>query len=130
MKRREMLATTGAAVLGLSTFPFGFTAAAEKKRQKVLYFTQSAGYEHGPVKRRGDELGFSEKTLTEMGKRAGFDVECSQDGRLFDGDLDQYDCIAFYTSGDLTKRNRKDPQTPPMTPEGKKKLLDAITVIQ
>lgn len=124
MKRREMLATTGAAVLGLSAFPLGWTAAAEKKKQKVLYFTRSAGYEHGAVKRKGDELSFSEKTLIEMGKRAGFEVDCTKDGSVFDGDLDQYDCIAFYTSGDLTRP--KPGQGPPMSPEGKKKLLSAV----
>lgn len=124
MKRRQMLATTGAAVLGLSTFPLGWTAAAEKKKQKVLYFTRSAGFEHGVVKRKNGELGFSEKTLTEMGKRAGFEVECSKDGSVFDGDLSKYDCIAFYTSGDLTKP--KNGQGPPMSPEGKQKLLDAV----
>ena len=124
MKRREMLATTGAAVLGLSTFPLKWTAAAEKKKQKVLYFTRSAGYEHGVVQRKGDELGFSEKRLIEMGKRSGFDVECTKDGTVFDGDLDQYDCIAFYTSGDLTRP--KAGQGPPMSPEGKKKLLEAV----
>ncbi|MBN2475576.1 MAG: ThuA domain-containing protein [Pirellulales bacterium] len=124
MKRREMLAATGAAVLGLSTFPFGWAAAAENKKQKVLYFTRSAGFEHGAVKRNGDELSFSEKTLIEMGKKAGFEVECTKDGTVFDGDLDQYDCIAFYTSGDLTQP--KEGQGPPMSPEGKKKLLDAI----
>ena len=124
MKRRDMLVTTGAAVLGLSAFPFGWTAAAEKKKQKLLYFTRSAGFEHGAVKRSGDELSFSEKALIEMGKRAGFEVECSKDGRLFDGDLDQYDAIAFYTSGDLTKPNKNN--TPPMSPAGKQKLLDAI----
>jgi type 1 glutamine amidotransferase len=124
MKRRDMLLSTGAAVLGLSAFPFGWTAAAENKRQKLLYFTRSAGFEHSAVKRQGDELSFSEKTLTEMGKRAGFDVECTKDGKVFDGDLSQYNCIAFYTSGDLTKPC-KQPGSP-MSPEGKKKLLDAI----
>ena len=124
MKRREMLAATGAAVLGMSTFPLRWTAAADKKKQKVLYFTRSAGFEHEAVKRKGDELSFSEKTLTEMGKRAGFDVECTKEGSVFDGDLDKYDCIAFYTSGDLTKP--KDGQGSPMSPEGRKKLLDAI----
>ncbi len=40
MKRREMLLTTGAVALGVSAFPFGWVAAAEKKKQKVLYFTR------------------------------------------------------------------------------------------
>ncbi len=124
MKRREMLLTTSAAVLGLSSFPLGWAAAAGNKKQKLLYFTRSAGYEHSVVKRDGDKLGFSEKVLVELGRRKGFEVECTKDGRVFDGDLDQYDCIAFYTSGDLTKPNKRN--TPPMTATGKQKLLDAI----
>ena len=127
MKRREMLLTTGAAVVGLSAFPFGWTHAAEKKKQKVLYFTRSAGFEHQPVARTGDELASSEKMLIEWGKAAGFDVECSKDGAIFDGDLDQYDCLVFYTTGDLTKEKTTKPQAgKPMSPQGKVKLLEAI----
>jgi type 1 glutamine amidotransferase len=123
MKRREMLKAASLAALGLSAFPLRW-AAAEEKKQKVLYFTRSAGFEHSVVHREGDQLAHSERVLTEMGKRAGFEVECTKDGRVFDGDLDQYDAIAFYTSGDLTRPNKR--QTPPMTPEGKQKLLEAI----
>ena len=43
MKRREMLLTTGAAMLGLSAFPLGWAAADDKKKPKILYFTKSAG---------------------------------------------------------------------------------------
>ena len=124
MKRREMLKATSVAALGLSAFPLGWVAAAGEKKQKVLYFTQSAGFEHSVVHREGGRLSHSEKVLTEMGKRAGFEVECTKDGRVFDGDLDRYDAIAFYTSGDLTKPNERN--TPPMTLEGKQKLLGAI----
>ncbi len=124
MKRRDFLATTAVTAVGLSAFPVGWVPAAEKKRQKVLYFTRTASFEHGPVKRKGEELASSEKTLTEMGKRAGFDVVCSKDGRVFDGDLAQYDAIAFYTCGDLTRKNKN--HTPPMSPEGKKRLLEVI----
>jgi type 1 glutamine amidotransferase len=120
-----MLATAGAAAFGLSSFPFGWTAAAEKTKQKVLYFTRSAGFQHGAVKREGGELSFSEKTLTEMGQRVGFEVECTKDGTVFDGDLDAYDCIAFYTSGDLTGEKSAD-NAPPMSKAGKQKLLDTI----
>jgi uncharacterized protein len=127
MKRREMLAASGAAVLGLSTFRFGWTAPAEKKKQKILYFTRSAGFVHDPVNRRGQPLAFSEKILTDLGKKHDFEVECSQDGAIFDGSLDQYDLIAFYITGDLTKapRDKKFPGSP-MSVEGKKKFLDAI----
>jgi len=124
MKRRQMLKATSAAALGLSTFPLGWAAAAEEKKQKVLYFTRSAGFEHSAVRRDDGPLSHSERVLTEMGKRAGFEVECTKDGSVFDGELDQFDAIAFYTSGDLTRPNKRN--TPPMTPQGKQKLLDAI----
>ena len=124
MDRRDMLRATGAAVLAASAFPLQWVAAAEKKKQKVLYFTRSAGFEHGAVKLKDGKPSISDRTLTELGKRHGFDVVCTKDGRVFDGDLDQYDAIAFYTSGDLTKPNKA--QTPPMSPEGKNKLLRAI----
>ena len=124
MKRRDMLRASSAALLGASAFPLGWAAAAEGKKQKVLYFTQSAGFQHSVVARKNGELAHSEKVLTEMGRSAGFDVECSKDGRVFDGDLDQYDAIAFYTSGDLTKPNKQD--NPPMSAKGKQRLLDAV----
>ena len=126
MKRREMLITTGAAVLGLSArCTFGQNATT-KKRQKVLYFTRSAGFEHPPVIRKGKELSPSEKMLVKWGRENGFDVECSKDGAVFDGDLDQYDAFVFYSSGDLTGKCKRPQPGKPMSPEGKKKFLDAI----
>jgi len=124
MDRRDMLVATGAAVLGASAFPFRWAAAAEKKKQKVLYFSRSASFEHGAVKRKADQPSISERILTELGKKHAFEVVSTKDGRVFDGDLEQYDAIAFYTSGDLTKPNKQ--KTPPMSPEGKKKLLRVI----
>lgn len=114
MNRREALLTAGAAVVGLSALPLGLAAAADKKKQKVLYFTRSAGFVH-PVVNRGDkELAYSEKVLVELGAKNGLEVVCSQDPKVFDGDLGQYDLIVFYTSGD------------PISAEAAKKLLATI----
>jgi uncharacterized protein len=74
MHRREMLLTTGAAFVGISAFPFGWAYAADNKKQKILYFTKSAGFEHSVVKRKGDELSHSEKILAELGEKNGFEV--------------------------------------------------------
>ena len=125
MRRRQMLLTAGAAAVGLSAFPLHWVAAAQK-RQKVLYFTRSAGFEHSVVKRTGDQLSHSEKVLVELGKQRGFEVECTKDGSVFDGDLGQYDVIAFYTSGDLTQPAKKPQPGNPMSPSGVKRLLDAV----
>ncbi len=124
MKRRDFLAKVGATGLVLSAFPFGWTSASEGKPVKVLYFTRSAGFEHPVVRRKDGELSFSEKVLTELGQKHGFEVTCTKDGRVFDGDLDQYDVIAAFATGDLTKPNKRG--TPPMSPKGKQRLLDAV----
>lgn len=42
MRRREMLKLSAAALLGLA----GPLAAAAEKRQKILLFTRSVGFEH------------------------------------------------------------------------------------
>ena len=125
MKRRDFLRTTGLAAVGVSAFPLGWVSAADKKPQKVLYYTRSTGYEHTAVKREKGELSVSEKALIEMGKRAGFEVTCTKDGRVFDGDLDPYDCFAFYSCGNQCVPGKR-PENKPMTPEGKKRLLDAV----
>jgi len=122
--RRDILRAAGAAAVAASTFPLNWVAAAEKKKQKVLYFTRSAGFEHDAVKIKDGKPSISDRILTELGNRHGFEVVCTKDGTVFDADLDQYDAIAFYTSGDLTKPD--EAKTPPMSPEGKQKLLSAI----
>lgn len=114
MKRREMLLTTGAAVLGLSAFPRGWAAGDDKKKPKILYFTKSGGYVHSVVDRKGEPLAYSEKVLTALGEKDGFEVECSQDAAVFDGDLGKYDLLAFYTSGNMLDERQK------------KNLLDAV----
>jgi len=125
MKRREMLKLSGAAILGVSAFPLGWTQAAQKKH-KILYFTRSVGFQHSPVARKTkDELSFSEKLLVDEGQKHGVEVVCSKDGTIFDGDIDQYDCFAFYSCGNLCAPKSTD-GFPPMTPAGKQKLLDAV----
>jgi type 1 glutamine amidotransferase len=123
MNRRDILMATGVAVAA-SAFPFNWAAGGDKKKQKVLYFSRSAGFEHDAVKRKDGQPSISERILNELGQKHGFEVVSTKDGRVFDDDLDQYDAIAFYTSGVLTEPNKQ--QTPPMTVEGKKKLLQAI----
>jgi len=125
MARRDMLKATGVAVLAASAFPMRWVGAGEGKKQKVLYFTRSQTFEHDPIKLKDGKPSLSDKILTEMGQRHGFEVVSTKDGRVFDGDLDQYDAIAFYTTGDLTLPDSTD-KTPPMSKEGKEKLLSWI----
>jgi len=124
MKRRGILKVGSGAALSLFACTRGWPGAFHEKRTRVLFFTRSAGFEHSVVKRPRSGLSHSERCLIEMGRRAGFEVECTKDGRVFDGSLEPYDVIAFYTTGDLTGAAQDG--SPPMTPQGKQKLLEAI----
>jgi type 1 glutamine amidotransferase len=123
MKRREMLKTAACTMAALSGVPSGWAAPPETKK-RVLYFTRSVGFEHSPVHREQGRLGHSEQVLADLGKRVGFEVECTKDGAVFDGNLDRYDLFAFYTCGDLTQPGQ-DPGRP-MTLAGKRRLLEVI----
>lgn len=118
MRRRDALRVVSSAFLGLA-------ARAQVRKKKLLYFTLSSGFEHSVVKRVGGKPSHSERCLMEMGRRAGFEVESTKDGRVFDRGLDAYDAVVFYTSGDLTQAG-KDGGVP-MTPAGKQRLLDAVS---
>jgi type 1 glutamine amidotransferase len=75
------------------------------------------------------DLAPSEKWMQKMAAKHGFDVVCTKEGNVFDGDLAQFDAFVFYTSGDLTKpigNLKQEPASSPMTPEGKRRLLAAI----
>lgn len=125
MNRRQLLQTAGAGWLAAMA-PLGSRSlAATQATKKVLFFTKSSGFQHSAITRKGDELGYAERVLTEIGKAHGFDVTATKDGSVFDpGSIDQFDVIAFYTTGDLTKAGT-DKQTP-MSPSGEKALYDAI----
>jgi hypothetical protein len=110
-------------VLGPLRVPRGWIG--DKRRSaRLLYFTRSAGYVHAVVHRNGNSLAYSETILTELGRRCGVEVIASKDGRVFDGNLSSYDAFAFYTLGDLTRESGEP--TPPMSPEGKQRLLAAV----
>jgi type 1 glutamine amidotransferase len=132
MNRRELLRRAGstAAVLGLSqlssTFPFGWAAAPEKSKRKLLVFTRSQTFEHSCLKREApDKLSLLERIITDLGEKHGFEATCTKDGRVFLKDnLDKYDAFFFETTGDLTKEGGD--KNPPMPKEGKQALLDAV----
>jgi hypothetical protein len=89
-------------------------------------FTRSQGYEHDVIKRAKDgDLSLAEKIVTELGKKHGFEVTCSKDGRDFLPEtIAKFDAFLFQTTGDLTKEGGD--KNPPRPPEGKNALLDAI----
>ncbi|HVH87559.1 MAG TPA: ThuA domain-containing protein [Terriglobales bacterium] len=97
--------------------------SAQKK--SVLVFTKSSGFEHEVVKRVGGRPSFVERAVTSLGNEHGFDVTATKDGRVFDStDFRKHTALLFFTTGDLTKAGGD--KNPPMSPKGKRALLDAI----
>ena len=126
MNRRDMLKQTGLSAFALGGFPLGWAAAADAPKRRLLMYTKSVGFQHDCVKRKGDELSLAERVVTDLGKKHGFEVVCTKDGRVFvNEDLNKFDAFVFETQGNLLQEGRLD-GAPPMTPDGKKRLLDAI----
>ncbi|MDP9338532.1 MAG: ThuA domain-containing protein [Acidobacteriota bacterium] len=119
--RREFLRTAamGGAVLALSSSPF------PAGKRSVLVFTKSSAWEHDVVKTTGRNPSIVERAIRELGKKNGFEVDATKDGRIFNSkEFRAHSAIFFFTTGDLTK-SATDAQ-PPMTEQGKKALLDAV----
>jgi uncharacterized protein len=136
LDRREALRRVGGGALALASLPFSASWASpgdegkekgekEKPRKRVLMYTRSQTFEHPAVKRDGNDLGLGEKILVDLGSRNGFDVKATKNGLLItEQNLAMFDAFVFYTSGVLTEKGGDN--QPPMPPEGKKALLDAI----
>ena len=77
--------------------------AQDKKKYKILFLTQSKGFAHGSVTRKGGALAPAEVSMTEIGKASGlFDVECTQDASVLTPEkLKELDAVMFYTTGAL-----------------------------
>lgn len=123
MKRRDVL-RFGLATAVLSALPGSLTNrlvwGVNSSPKRILYFSNSVGFEHDPVKIRDNGLSVSDAALKKLFAKVGIDVVCTKDGKVFDGDLTQYSCIAFYTSDDLLNGPNR------MSPNGKKRFLAAI----
>lgn len=126
MNRRDLLKLSGGSLLTLGALPFPMVYSAEKKK-KILMYTRSQGFEHGCVRRpKGGGLSLAEKIVTELGDKHGLEVVCEKDGRIFlSKDFSTFDGFVFQTQGNLLAEKSRD-DSPPMQPEGKKALLNAI----
>ena len=123
MKRRQALQTLGSVLLG---WPLAARAAERQETigRKILLFSRSVLYEHSVIQRHGNELSFAEKIFVALARQAGCDVECTKDGRVFDGDLSPYAAVVTYSCGrpaDLMKPEGLD-HSPPLSERGWKNL--------
>ncbi len=122
--RRDLLKASAGLAAASPFFSATLARASTPNRPKILFFTKSSGFEHSVVKRDGESPAYAERVLKEFAGEAGFEVESTKDGTVFDGDLDQYAAFFFYTTEDLTQAGND--KTPPMSKAGKQRLLDAI----
>lgn len=121
--RRQMLLTTGAALLGPAVA--NALAARRLAGKKVLFFTKSQGFQHSAITRKGTELGHAEKVLTQIGKDHDFEVTCSKDGGMFEPDkIGQWDAFVFYTTGVLTEVGTD--KQPAISEKGLQAFLEAV----
>ena len=119
--RREFLRAAAVTGAGL-TLAKHLLAAPQKS---VLVFTKSSGFEHDVVKRIDGKPSIMDDAVTALGDKHGFHVGVTKDGRIFDDpQFHKYAAVVFFTTGDLTTLGTDG--KPPMSTEGKKKLLDAI----
>ena len=126
MQRRQALQSLGAWMLGGGAALAAPTSG--QRRLRILFFSRSVLFEHSVVRREGQSLSLAERLFSEMAGRAGLDVECTKDGAVFDGDLDQYAAVVSYTCGrpaDLMNPAGKD-GSPPLSEAGWKKLDAAV----
>lgn len=120
-----MTRTTLIGILACFLFAGPLFAQETAAKKKVLYFSLSQGFEHDPVKLVDGGPSISDVALTQLGQKRDFEVVCTKDGSVFDGDLNPYDAILFYTSGNLL-HDPKDTPGKKMSEAGRDKLFGAI----
>lgn len=128
MTRREWLLAAGVPALALGINPYLHAQKKDEKpkRKRLLVYTRSQGFQHDAVKVEKHKPSLVDSVWTALASKHGFDIECTKDGRVFlPESLAKFDAIFFMTTGDLTQVKCED-GSPPMPPEGKKALLDAI----
>jgi type 1 glutamine amidotransferase len=97
------------------------TDVKTNKPVRILFVTQSKGFEHEAVNRRkaGGKLAPAEEAMTQLGLKSGlFRVDCTQDAErdVTKENLQNYDIVMFYTTGDKDRF--------PITQENLNYLLD------
>lgn len=111
------------AVVALAITPC--VVAQEPTAPRILFFSKSEGFEHGPVAQKDKQPSVAETVLAKLAAENGAPFKSTKDGTQINAEnLKNYDLLIFYTQGDLTK-NSKD-GAPNMTEQGVKDLLEWV----
>ena len=103
--------------------------AQDVKPAKILVFTRSQSFEHEPAKLLDDGTTATGRILNAYFAENNKNIEIveTQDGGVFDGDIDQYDAFVFNTSGNLLDPNdSKNDKAKAMTEAGLRKMFAAV----
>jgi len=100
----------GALILVLGVIPAttadDSAGSAALKAPRVLFITQSLGFKHSAVTRRPEQMSTAERAVTDWGVSSSlYRTDCSQDiaKDLTKENLQNYDIVMFYTTGDRDK---------------------------
>jgi len=100
-------------------------APARDGPKRILFFCKCNDYEDTMLRRVDGHPSVVEMVLGDLGKQNHLAITFTKDGSVFTPEkLAQYDAFCFFTSGDLTQPGNDG--KPPMTPDGKAALLQAI----
>ncbi len=114
MKRPSSFRTVLYSAIAFAFFAIshaGSAVAQEKEESKaakpgnavrMLFVTQSGGFKHGSVNRKGGKLAPAEEAMTQLGLKSNlFRVDCTQDvvADFTKENLQNYDIVMFYTTG-------------------------------
>ena len=106
-------------LLSLSAF------AVDAPHRKILFFSKSSGFEHDVISYKKGQPSFAENQLLGLGKDNNWEFVFSKDGSKFSpAYLAQFDCVMFYTTGDLCSEGTD--KNPPMSLAGKQALFDYV----
>ncbi len=129
MNRRYFLLIPAAALAAMFCFTATQNAMAEDApaKAKVLHYTRSQGFVHGPARMQDDGTTISGVALKKYLADKNIELVETQDGRVFDGDLSEYAAFIFYTSGNLLDEGGTDnDRIHKISREGFQKFLEAV----
>jgi type 1 glutamine amidotransferase len=113
-------------VVTMAVFAVAPLALAQSEPPRILFFSRSEGFEHGPVAVKDSKPSVAEKALGELAAQESAPFKSTKDGgEITAENLKKYDLVVFYTQGDITKPESKD-GAPPVSAQGINDLLDWV----
>lgn len=92
---------------------------------RVLSLTRSAGYEHSVIRRENGKLGMAEEILLDLASKNNFQIVITKDAGMINAkQLQQFDVVHFYTTGELTTAGGDN--NPPMSADGPAALIEWV----